>query len=133
MSLRYTGMRALKAGLVSDTYLEASDVYKHKESYENTTISEEMKEKITEAAESEDIYSNLARSIAPEIYGHEDVKKALLLMLIGGSVRVLPDGMRYRTPSPSHSLLYSCDILHKLYSFVCALCVIGFVGISTFF
>lgn len=87
-------MRALKAGLVSDTYLEASDVYKHKESYENTTISEEMKEKITEAADTADIYSNLARSIAPEIYGHEDVKKALLLMLVGGSVRVLPDGMR---------------------------------------
>jgi DNA replicative helicase MCM subunit Mcm2 (Cdc46/Mcm family) len=36
------------------------------------------------------------RSIAPEIYGHEDVKKALLLMLVGGAARHLPDGMRIR-------------------------------------
>lgn len=87
-------MRAMKAGLVSDTYLEATDIYKHKESYENTLISDEMKEKITEAAETPDIYANLARSIAPEIYGHDDVKKALLLMLVGGSTRTLPDGMK---------------------------------------
>jgi len=32
----------------------------------------------------DDFYSKLTNSIAPEIYGHEDVKKALLLMLVGG-------------------------------------------------
>lgn len=32
----------------------------------------------------EDLYSRMARSLAPEIYGHEDVKKALLLLLVGG-------------------------------------------------
>lgn len=31
-----------------------------------------------------DPYSRLAQAIAPEIYGHEDVKKALLLQLVGG-------------------------------------------------
>ena len=39
-----------------------------------------MKEKIEEAREG-DIYPQLARSIAPEIYGLDDVKKALLLLM----------------------------------------------------
>lgn len=29
-----------------------------------------------------DLYDKLAHSIAPEVYGHEDVKKSLLLMLV---------------------------------------------------
>lgn len=39
----------------------------------------------------DDFYSKLAMSIAPEIYGHVDVKKALLLLLVGG-VDKRPDG-----------------------------------------
>lgn len=43
-----------------------------------------------------DLYSRLASSIAPEIYGHDDVKKALLLLLVDGVSRQLPDGMKLR-------------------------------------
>lgn len=42
------------------------------------------------------IYEKLASSIAPEIYGHEDVKKALLLLLVGGTYRHMGDGMKIR-------------------------------------
>lgn len=49
-----------------------------------------------EVAEEPDAYSRLARSIAPEIFGHEDVKKALLLQLVCGVSRALPDGMKIR-------------------------------------
>ena len=38
----------------------------------------------------------MASSIAPEIFGHEDVKKALLLQLVGGVTRSLSDGMKIR-------------------------------------
>lgn len=38
----------------------------------------------------------LSTAIAPEIFGHEDIKRALLLMLVGGCTRKLPDGMRIR-------------------------------------
>ena len=30
-------------------------------------------------------YEKLSQSIAPEIFGHADVKKALLLLLVGGT------------------------------------------------
>ena len=43
---------------------------------------DEMNAMIDEAAADPDTYTNMAKSIAPEIYGHEDVKKALLLMLV---------------------------------------------------
>jgi len=42
------------------------------------------------------LYVKLSQSIAPEIYGHEDVKKALLLQLVGGCTKVLDDGMKIR-------------------------------------
>ena len=43
----------------------------------------------------QDFYEKLASSLAPEIYGHEDVKKALLLLLVGGVDRS-PHGMKIR-------------------------------------
>merc|ERR1719454_1748851 len=42
-----------------------------------------------------EFYEKLSSSIAPEIYGHEDVKKALLLLLVGGVDRN-PAGMKIR-------------------------------------
>lgn len=56
----------------------------------------------------EDFYEKLAGSIAPEIYGHEDVKKALLLLLVGG-VEQAPRGMKIRGENALRVML---DILH---------------------
>ena len=49
-----------------------------------------------ELSETEDIYGRLSSSIAPEIFGHDDVKKALLLVMVGGVTRQLKDGMKLR-------------------------------------
>lgn len=49
-----------------------------------------------EANSSQDtIYDKLSRSIAPDIYGHDDVKRGILLMLLGG-VQQQTQGMKIR-------------------------------------
>ena len=46
---RYSGFRALRAGLIADTYIEAMDVVKHKLSYDEFELDDEMNSRIDEA------------------------------------------------------------------------------------
>ncbi|MBA0861234.1 hypothetical protein Goshw_025894, partial [Gossypium schwendimanii] len=96
LPIPYTGFRAMRAGLVADTYLEAMSVTHFKKKYEEYELRGDEEEQIARLAEDGDIYNKLARSLAPEIYGHEDVKKALLLLLVGAPHRKLKDGMKIR-------------------------------------
>ena len=133
----FTGYKAMRAGLIADTYLEAMDIAKEKRGYDDkapaggdkagsgaapdsaaapgenqqgpadtnadalaltTSIGVMDAEEIAarHVANAPDAYDRLARSIAPEIYGHVDVKKALLLLLVGAPTRQLTDGLRIR-------------------------------------
>lgn len=47
-------------------------------------------------AASPNIYDRLAKNIAPSIYGSLDIKKAITLLLFGGSRKRLPDGLHRR-------------------------------------
>lgn len=99
-----SGYGAMKAGLISTTFLEAQNIVVSKKSYDDTTmtdsLSQEAKDKlnneIMDIATGEDPVGRLSSSLAPEIYGHEDIKRALLLQLVSGVTRKLPDGMRIR-------------------------------------
>ncbi|CCE79895.1 Piso0_002987 [Millerozyma farinosa CBS 7064] len=92
----YTGFRALRAGLLTETYLEAQSVNKHKKEYESLEITPEIRLKIKKLFEEGGIYNRLAKSIAPEIYGHLDVKKILLILLCGGVTKTIGDGLKIR-------------------------------------
>ncbi|KAK7062043.1 DNA helicase [Favolaschia claudopus] len=70
------------------------------------------------------IYDRLVSSIAPTVYGHEIVKKGLLLQLMGGVHKQTPEGMHLRgdinicivgDPSTSKSqfLKYVCSFLPR--------------------
>ena len=92
----YTGFRAIRAGLLTDTYLEAQHITQHKKSYNDMGMDSRTLRKIEQHQSSGNMYEYLSRSIAPEIYGHLDVKKALLLLLIGGVTKEMGDGMHIR-------------------------------------
>ncbi|PKC63278.1 MCM-domain-containing protein [Rhizophagus irregularis] len=47
---------------------------------------------IEKIAKNENVFSLLSRSLAPSIYGHEMIKKAILLMLLGGKEQNLSSG-----------------------------------------
>ena len=92
----YTGFRAIKAGLLTDTYLEAQHITQHKKAYQDLLMDARTLRRIEQYKTSGHMYEYLSRSIAPEIFGHLDVKKALLLLLIGGVTKEMGDGMRIR-------------------------------------
>ncbi|CAF9915392.1 MAG: Mcm2-7 hexameric complex component [Gomphillus americanus] len=92
----YTGFKAIRAGLLTDTYLEAQYVTQHKKAYNELIVDRRMLRRIEEHRNSGHMYEYLAKSIAPEIFGHLDVKKALLLLLIGGVSKEMGDGMKIR-------------------------------------
>jgi DNA replication licensing factor MCM7 len=92
-----TGMKALRQGPVATTFLEAMHIRRHKQRYDDYVDDSVLIGKIEkDHRDSKDMYSRLARSIAPEIYGHEDVKRALLCMLVGGVTKTHADGIRVR-------------------------------------
>uniref|UniRef100_A0A8I3MMX3 DNA replication licensing factor MCM7 n=2 Tax=Canis lupus familiaris TaxID=9615 RepID=A0A8I3MMX3_CANLF len=90
-----TGFRQVVQGLLSETYLEAHRVVKMSKSEDDESAAVELSREELRQITEEDFYEKLAASIAPEIYGHEDVKKALLLLLVGG-VDQSPRGMKIR-------------------------------------
>ncbi|KAJ9626264.1 DNA replication licensing factor MCM7 [Taxawa tesnikishii (nom. ined.)] len=92
----YTGFKAIRAGLLTDTYLEAQHVLQHKKAYDSMVLAPSTIKRMGELERSGQLYEYLSRSIAPEIFGHLDVKKALLLQLIGGVTKEMGDGMHIR-------------------------------------
>ncbi|TFL06506.1 MCM-domain-containing protein [Pterulicium gracile] len=59
-------------------------------------FSAEEEEEFGQMARSEGFYERFSRSVAPSIYGSDDIKKAVACLLFGGSKKILPDGMRLR-------------------------------------
>jgi len=56
----------------------------------------EEEEEFRRLAKSPNIYDTIAKSIAPSIYGFNDIKKAIACLLFGGSRKRLPDGLTRR-------------------------------------
>ena len=62
----------------------------------NVEFSKLEQEQFTKMAKKPELYDEIGQSIAPAIYGHQDIKKALACALFAGSQKRLRDGMRIR-------------------------------------
>lgn len=60
------------------------------------TFTEEEEQEFLEMSRRPDLYQVFANCIAPSIYGNQDIKKAIACLLMGGSKKILPDGMKLR-------------------------------------
>jgi DNA replication licensing factor MCM3 len=60
------------------------------------TFEPEDIKQIRKMSRHKDIFELLARSLAPSIYGNDEVKKAVLCLLLGGCEKILENGTRLR-------------------------------------
>ena len=63
---------------------------------ERESISPDEEKKIRSLARSPDIYERLIGSFAPHIQGHDLIKEAILLLVVGSTQRVMGDGSKIR-------------------------------------
>lgn len=102
---------------------QADDEDRAQDDFLNTLTPAEIAE-LKAMVHSDHIYSRLVNSIAPTVYGHEIIKKGLLLQLMGGVHKYTPEGMALRgdinicivgDPSTSKSqfLKYICSFLPR--------------------
>ncbi|MFP3910192.1 MAG: AAA family ATPase, partial [Archaeoglobaceae archaeon] len=79
-----------------DITLEGNSIEVLQQEYEEFEITEEDKKKILEIGNDPEVFDNIVKSIAPVIYGYEDMKMAVALQLFGGIPKKLPDGTEIR-------------------------------------
>ncbi len=105
-----------------DMYVEANYLAPSEIDFEELEISQEDEINIREMAADPNIYEKLKASIAPGIYGFDEIKEAIVLQLFGGIPHVLPDGNRIRgnihilltgDPGVGKSVTGSMRILHN--------------------
>jgi DNA replication licensing factor MCM7 len=90
------GVRTHRSRLIHDTYIEAFKIVKEKKSYKDTKLDDRAWDELKKSNQDYALYDKLSTSIAPEIYGMDDIKKALLLLLVGGVDKEMDDGMKIR-------------------------------------
>ncbi len=73
-----------KRSNTSDTFILASYVEAVEQGYEDIVVTKEEEMAIKELANDKMIYTKFKNSIAPNIFGHDDIKEAIVMQLFGG-------------------------------------------------
>jgi replicative DNA helicase Mcm len=86
----------LKTGAQSRMYdlaLEANYIEPMQETFDELDVSKEEEKKIIELSKEPNVLSKLVETIAPSIYGYKEIKTSLLLQLLGGTRKIMEDGV----------------------------------------
>jgi replicative DNA helicase Mcm len=84
----------LQTGAIStrfDLAIETNNIIPLEETYEEVKISDEDERQIQELAADAKVFEKLAASIAPSIWGYEEIKRALVLQMFSGVRKVSTD------------------------------------------
>ncbi len=80
-----------------EIYLDANYVEPIEVGWDDLTISPEDEQKIIELSKDPIIFEKLVASLAPTIYGREDIKLAIIFQMFGGEPHLLNDNTRVRS------------------------------------
>ena len=84
---------------IRNPYLRAVGIQtdiSHQQGGATMQFTEEEEQEFLEMSRRPDLYDLFSSCIAPSIFGNADIKKAITCLLMGGSKKILPDGMRLR-------------------------------------
>ncbi|NTW91914.1 MAG: minichromosome maintenance protein MCM, partial [Methanoregulaceae archaeon] len=81
---------------IFEIYLDCNSIEIAEKEFEEVQIEEKDEEEILALSNDPNIYRKITHSIAPTIYGNEDVKEAIALQLFGGITKEMPDGSHLR-------------------------------------
>ena len=87
-----TGGLSTRFGLA----IEANNLIPLEETFEEVGYDEEDERQILELSQLPNIFDKLAESIAPSVWGYDEIKKSLILQLFGGVKKELSDGSNQR-------------------------------------
>lgn len=79
-----------------EIYLDGNSLEIAEKEFEEVEIDEKDEKAIEELAKDDNLQHKIIHSIAPTIYGNEDVKEAIALQLFGGIVKEMPDATHLR-------------------------------------
>ncbi len=84
---------------VFDIFIEANNFNPVQIEFEEVHISKEEEKKIIELSQDPEIYDRIRKSIAPHIFGYDEIKEAIMYQLFSAPPVELPDGGRIRGDS----------------------------------
>jgi replicative DNA helicase Mcm len=76
--------------------VEVNNLIALEETFEELNINEEDERQILELSQDPQIFDKFSGSITPSIWGHEEIKKSLVLQLFGGVQKTHTDGQKSR-------------------------------------